>query len=142
MRFRPTRNQEPGTYCAALFKRDMRRDLRRAAWFLWMMPLPAALSRAEMARTTASAESSLPVAICVCADFTYVLRAERTGLLRARLRAEERILLSADLIFAKCVCLRVWHCACCILAAGRYTGSILGQSNFGPVLDRKVDYIR
>ena len=41
----------------------MRRDLRRAAWFLWIMPLLAALSRALMARTTASGESSALVVI-------------------------------------------------------------------------------
>ena len=61
------------------------------------MPLLAALSRALMACTTASAEVSLPPAISACADLTYVFKAVRTGLLRARLRADERISLECGL---------------------------------------------
>ena len=56
-----------------------------------------------MARTTASGKSSALVVILCWATFTYVLIAERTGLLRDRLRAEERILLIADSIFANSV---------------------------------------
>ena len=43
----------------------MRREVRRAAWFLWMTPLDAALPRRFCARRTASAASSAPVSIAV-----------------------------------------------------------------------------
>ena len=39
----------------------IRRLLRRAAWFLWMTPLAAALSRRLTARRSASSPSSVPI---------------------------------------------------------------------------------
>ncbi len=62
----------------------MRRDARRAAWFLWMMPLALALPRRFWAVAIAAGASSLPAAISTRASFTRVFSSERTALLRMR----------------------------------------------------------
>ena len=59
-------------------------DLRLAAWFLWMMPLAAALSIRLMAVCRAAVPSSGEPAAAVTASFTRVLISERTALLRSR----------------------------------------------------------
>src|SRR5437660_4942598 len=68
----------------------MRREVRRAAWFLWMRPLDAALLIRFWARRTASGASSEPPSIAVVAVFTRVLSSERTPWLRNRRRSFER----------------------------------------------------
>ena len=55
----------------------MMADLRLAAWFLWMMPLAAALSSFFTARRSASVESSLPDSAAATARLTRVLISEQ-----------------------------------------------------------------
>src|SRR6476619_1862003 len=78
----------------------MRREVRRAAWFLWMRPFDAALPRRFCARRTASGASSAPVSIAVAAVFTRVFSSERTPWLRRRRRSFERFRLIWLLMFA------------------------------------------
>src|SRR3954447_542058 len=60
-------------------------DLRLAAWFLWITPLPAALSRARAAaRCSSTASSALPASTASRNFRTAVRTAERTDLLRWR----------------------------------------------------------
>src|SRR5271165_1946930 len=51
--------------CSSWAMRRMSRDLRFAAWFLWMTPLAAALSIRFTARRRASARSSVPASAAV-----------------------------------------------------------------------------
>ncbi len=69
---------------AAAATRLARRDLRRAAWFLWMTPLLAALSRRLMARRVSSSAFSAPSSAAVVAALVRVFSSERTALLRTR----------------------------------------------------------
>src|SRR5688500_17473907 len=62
----------------------MSADLRLAAWFLWMMPLAAAMSIFLAASRTASAVVSAPVSAALLAFLTRVLISERAALLRRR----------------------------------------------------------
>src|ERR1700733_122530 len=64
--------------------RRIRRPLRFDAWFLWMTPRAAALSRRLTAKRTASSAVSAPASVALTADFTRVLISERTALLRRR----------------------------------------------------------
>ena len=59
------------------------RDLRRAAAFLWITPLAAALSMRLMARRRRSSASSAPVSAAATAALVRVLSSERTALLRS-----------------------------------------------------------
>ncbi len=59
----------------------MRRLLRRAAWFLWMTPFDAAMSRRFTARRTSSSLCSSP--IVAVARFTRVFNSLFTALLRS-----------------------------------------------------------
>src|SRR5690606_40018137 len=64
-----------------------RRDLRRAAAFLWMTPLDAALSMRLMARRRRSAASSAPDSAAVTADLVRDLSSrseEHTSELQSR----------------------------------------------------------
>ena len=65
-------------------RRFISRDVRRAAWFLWMMPLAPALSSRFCAARTCSSASSAPAATPSWATFTRVFSSERTPLLRRR----------------------------------------------------------
>src|SRR6476659_10879796 len=78
----------------------MRRDVRRAAWFLWIRPFDAALSRRFCAMRTASRASSEPLSRAVDAVFTRVFSSERTPWLRSRRRSFERFRLIWLLMFA------------------------------------------
>src|SRR5215216_4972662 len=76
-------------------------DLRFAAWFLWMMPLDAALSRAlpaSAARTLAS--SAVPASAASRNLRTEVFRADLTALLRSCAASFCRLRLICDLMFA------------------------------------------
>ena len=53
---------------ASALARFIRRDVRRAAWFLWMTPLAPALPRRFCAARTSSAASSAPVGDAVVGD--------------------------------------------------------------------------
>src|SRR6185312_4124103 len=64
--------------------RRIRRPLRFDAWFLWMTPRDAALSRRLTAMRRASSEPSAPVSVAVTADLTRVLISDFTALLRSR----------------------------------------------------------
>src|SRR4051812_2891082 len=66
---------------AAVF---INRLLRRAAWFLWMTPLLAALSRRFWARRSASPALSAAVSASCNAAFTRVFSSLLTALLRSR----------------------------------------------------------
>src|SRR2546426_9353198 len=68
-------------------RRFIRRDLRLAAWFLWMMPLAAALSMRFTAVRMAAALSSAPASVAPTAVLTRVLISERAALLRRRRRS-------------------------------------------------------
>src|SRR5690242_14155946 len=61
----------------------MRRDLRRAAAFLWMTPLAAAMSMRFTARRVSSSALSAPSATAADAALVRVLSSLRTALLRA-----------------------------------------------------------
>ena len=61
-----------------------RRDLRLEAWFLWMIPLEAALSRRFTAKRRSSMALSEPVAADATAVLMRVLTSERAALLRKR----------------------------------------------------------
>ena len=101
------------------------RDLRRAALFLWMMPLPATRSSILIASPTAAAATvGSPARMATSAFFTYVLAAVRYGRLRKRRRSETRMRFSADLLFAKFVHLLSLNC----LAAGTTTRGPLAVS--------------
>ena len=95
---------ESSTYSAAAdnaLSRAIKRDLRRAALFLWMIPFPATRSSTAIAsRTVSAAIVWSPSSIVNRAFFTYVFAAERYGWLRARLRSATRIRFSADLLLA------------------------------------------
>lgn len=66
------------------------RLLRRAAWFLWMTPLAAAMSRRFTARRMASVSCSVPTAFTTdlvrvfSSLFTALLRSARLALVRLR----------------------------------------------------------
>lgn len=78
------------------------RDLRRAALFLWMMPLTATRSSMLIAARTASAAAcASPERIAASAFLTKVRAAVRYGRFRWRRRSATRWLFSADLLFAK-----------------------------------------
>lgn len=81
------RDQDPDD----AFARFIRREVRRAAWFLWMRLLDAALSSRFCARRTASTASSAPESRAWPADFTRVFSSERTAWLRTRRRSFERL---------------------------------------------------
>ena len=66
-----------------LYEMFMRRDVRRAAWFLWMRPLDAALLSRFWAVRTASSAFSVPCSTAVRADFTRVFSSERVAWLRS-----------------------------------------------------------
>ena len=63
--------------------RFISRDLRLAAWFLWMTPLAAALSIRLMASRSASSLSSAPCSMAAMARLVRVRSSDRTALLRA-----------------------------------------------------------
>lgn len=87
---------------ASWLYRAIKRDLRRAALFLWMMPLPAARSSMLIAACTASVEVSCsPSAIASRAFRTKVFAAERYDWFRKRRRSPTRIRFNADFEFAK-----------------------------------------
>jgi hypothetical protein len=80
----------------------IKRDLRRAALFLWMIPLPATRSSILTASLTAAAAAAgSPARIANSAFLTYVRAAVRNGRFRCRRRSETRMRFSADLLFAK-----------------------------------------
>lgn len=95
---------ESSNYSAAADKalrRAIKRDLRRAALFLWIIPFPATRSSTAIAsRTDSAAIVWSPSSIVKRARFTYVFAAERYGWLRARRRSATRIRFSADLLLA------------------------------------------
>jgi hypothetical protein len=77
------------------------RDLRRAALFGWMTPLPATRSSMLIASPTAvAATSALPPRIATSAFFTYVRAADRYGRFRTRFRSDTKMRFFADLLFA------------------------------------------
>ena len=63
---------------------DIRREVRRAAAFLWITPFWPALSRRFCAAFRGSGADSAPSAMAVRAVFTRVRSSERTPLLRTR----------------------------------------------------------
>lgn len=80
----------------------IRRDLRRAALFGWMMPFDAIRSSVRAASSTAtSAEPWSPAVMASSAFLTSVRADDRNGRFRCRRRSETRIRFSADLLFAK-----------------------------------------
>lgn len=80
----------------------IKRDLRRAALFLWMMPLPATRSSMLIASPTAvDAIVASPARIATSAFLTNVRAAVRYGRFRSRRRSATRMRFSADLLFAK-----------------------------------------
>src|SRR5205085_9546374 len=81
-------------------RRRIRRDLRLAAWFLWMMPWAAALSMRFTASRSAAAWSSAPESAACAARLTRVLTSERTALFRRRRRSFWRLRLIWLLMFA------------------------------------------
>jgi hypothetical protein len=100
----------------------IKRDLRRAALFLWMMPLPATRSSMLIASPTAVAATvASPARIATSAFLTYVRAAVRYGRFRSRRRSETRMRFSADLLFAK-----VPHLVC-------ITESARGTPKSGPL---------
>lgn len=99
----------------------IKRDLRRAALFLWMMPLPATRSSMLIASPTAvAAVAGSPTRIATSAFLTKVRAAVRYGRFRNRRRSATRMRFSADLLFAK-----VPHLV-------RITESAMGTPNSGP----------
>jgi len=76
----------------------MRRLLRRAAVFLWMIPLAAAMSMRLTARRTSSTAASVPAE--ALAFLTRVLSSLLTALLRSARLAFVRLRFFWDLIFA------------------------------------------
>ena len=80
---------------------DISRDLRRAALFLWMMPLPATRSSMLIASPTAVAATvGSPARIASSAFLTKVRAADRYGRLRCRRRSATKMRFFADLLFA------------------------------------------
>ena len=70
----------------------IKRDLRRAALFLWITSLSATRSRTLTAsRVAASAAATSPAAIAVSAFFTNVRASVRSGLFSSRRRSATRI---------------------------------------------------
>src|SRR4051795_4292454 len=78
----------------------MRRDVRRAAWFLWIRPRDAALSMRFCARRTAAGALSSPLSIAAVATLVRVLSSERTAWLRTWRRSFDRFRLIWLLMFA------------------------------------------
>src|SRR4051794_16910518 len=79
------RANRPGCQAAeAAARRLARRDLRRAAAFLWMTPLVAALSMRFMAMRSASAALSAPASAAATAFLVRVRSSDRTVLLATR----------------------------------------------------------
>ena len=77
------------------------RDFRRAALFLWMIPLLATRSNMLIASPTAvAATAGSPALIANSAFFTYVRAADRYGRFRARRCSATRIRFFADLLLA------------------------------------------
>ncbi len=77
------------------------RDFRRAALFLWMMPLPATRSNMLMASPTAVAATGWsPALMANSAFFTKVRAADRYGRFLARRRSATRMRFLADLLLA------------------------------------------
>ncbi len=77
------------------------RDFRRAALFLWMMPLPATRSKMLIASPTAVAAADWsPALIANSAFLTNVRAADRYGRFLARRCSATRIRFFADLLFA------------------------------------------
>ena len=82
----------------------IKRDLRRAALFLWMTPLLATRSSTLTASTVAAcAASASPAAIATSAFLINVRASVRSGLLRSRRRSEMRIRFFDDFELANCV---------------------------------------
>src|SRR5690242_15478229 len=111
-------------------------DLRLAAWFLWMMPLLAALSRAllAVARAVAAASAS-PASAAVRKRRTDVFRADLTATLRCRRRSLVLFRLIWDLMFAtrEPRCLAggmVWSCGrtTCVSAPACQDTSVPGPT--------------
>ena len=83
----------------------IRRDLRRAALFLWMTPLSATRSSTLTAcSVAASAALESPEAMASSAFLTNVRASERNGLFRSRRRSATRIRFFADFELAKVEC--------------------------------------
>lgn len=79
----------------------IKRDLRRAALFGWMTPLPATRSSMLIASPTAVAAAvASPARMAISAFLTKVRAAERYGRLRKRRRSLTRMRFSADLLLA------------------------------------------
>src|SRR5579875_2176785 len=72
---------------AALATRRMSRDLRLAAWFLWITPAAAALSIRLTAARSSSVLRSSPDSAAAMARLVRVRISERTDLLRRRRRS-------------------------------------------------------
>src|SRR3954469_16065093 len=83
-----------------LAMRFVSRLFLRAAAFLWMTPLAAALSMRLIARRSASGVFSAPVSADETATFTRVFSSERTALLRRRAFSFCRLRLIWLLMFA------------------------------------------
>lgn len=101
---RPQCEGEP-FYAAAVWSNLLNfaisRDFRRAALFLWMMPLLATRSNMLMASPTAVAATVWsPARIANSALFTNVRAADRYGRFLARRCSATRIRFFADLLFA------------------------------------------
>ena len=92
----------------AWFNFFIKRDLRRAALFFLMMPLPAALSSAWMACFTSCSDSVEWLASALFASLTSVRVATRIERLRTRRRALWRIAFSAACLLANFKILRVF----------------------------------
>ena len=65
----------------------MSRDLRLAAWFLWITPCAAALSMRFTATRMASTLSSAPASMALTAVFVLVRISDRTDLFFKRRRS-------------------------------------------------------
>ncbi len=93
-----------GSYAAVWLKLlnfAINRDFRRAALFLWMMPLPATRSSMLIASPTAVAAAVWsPALIASSAFFTNVRAADRYGRFLARRCSATRIRFFADLLLA------------------------------------------
>ncbi len=79
----PLTGQGSGAQASDLVRR-IRREVRRAAWFLWMTPLEPALPSRRWAMRTCSSASSAPAATPSWATLMRVFSSDRTPLLRTR----------------------------------------------------------
>jgi hypothetical protein len=96
------RTRSGNSYAPIRLNLAINRDLRRAALFRWMMPLPATRSSMLIASPTAvAADEESPVRIAISAFLTNVRAAVRYGRLRRRRRSATRIRFFAESLFAK-----------------------------------------